>query len=97
MARDALAAHARDELGISEALSARPVQAAMASAATFAVGAALPLLTVLVVPESYLLLVVSAASLVFLAALGGLAALAGGASGWKGAVRVTFWGARRWR
>jgi vacuolar iron transporter family protein len=93
MARDALAAHARDELGISEALSARPVQAAMASAASFAMGAALPLLMVVVVPESYLLPAVAAASLVFLAALGGLAAFAGGASGWKGAARVAFWGA----
>jgi VIT1/CCC1 family predicted Fe2+/Mn2+ transporter len=93
MARDALAAHARDELGISEALSARPVQAALASALTFAVGAALPLVTVLVSPAAYVLPVVAVASLVFLAVLGGLAALAGGASGWVGAARVTFWGA----
>jgi len=93
MAHDALAAHGRDELGISEALSARPVQAALASAVTFAVGAALPLVTVLVSPAAYLLPVVAVASLVFLAVLGGLAAFAGGASGWVGAARVTFWGA----
>ncbi len=93
MAHDALAAHARDELGISESLSARPVQAAIASAATFAVGAAMPLLTVLLAPESILVPVVSGISLVFLAALGVLAARAGGAPVIKSAARVTFWGA----
>jgi len=92
-ARDALAAHARDELGTSELLTARPVQAAFASAGTFAVGAALPLLTVLMVSGSYLILAVSVTSLIFLAILGGLAAFAGGASATRGAIRVTFWGA----
>jgi VIT1/CCC1 family predicted Fe2+/Mn2+ transporter len=90
---DALAAHARDELGISDAHSARPVQAAFASAGTFAVGAALPLITAALVPIGAIILVVSATSLVFLAALGGLAAQAGGASLMRGAIRVTFWGA----
>ena len=89
----ALAAHARDELGISESLSARPVQAALASAGTFAVGAAMPLLTVVIVPESFLIPLVAVTSLVFLAILGGLAAFVGGASAARGAVRVTFWGA----
>lgn len=93
MAHDALAAHARDELGISEILTARPVQAALASAATFTVGAALPLLTVLIMPESSLVLGVSLTSLVFLALLGILAARAGGAPMGKSALRVTFWGA----
>jgi VIT1/CCC1 family predicted Fe2+/Mn2+ transporter len=93
MAHDALAAHARDELGISESLTARPVQAAFASAGTFAVGAAMPLLTVLVAPESRLVLVVSVISLVFLAVLGVLAARAGGAPVMRSAIRVTFWGA----
>ena len=93
MAHDALAAHARDELGISESLSARPVQAALASAATFAVGAALPLLTVLVAPEAKLVPIVSGISLIFLAGLGVLAARAGGAPMMKSAVRVAFWGA----
>jgi VIT1/CCC1 family predicted Fe2+/Mn2+ transporter len=93
MAHDALAAHARDELGISETLSARPVQAALASAATFAVGAAMPLLAVALSPEPALVPAVSGSSLLFLAFLGGLAAKAGGASAVKGAVRVTFWGA----
>jgi len=93
MAHDALGAHARDELGISETLSARPVQAALASAATFALGAAMPLLTVVVAPGAHLLPVVAGTSLVFLALLGGVAALAGGASAAAGAVRVTFWGA----
>lgn len=91
--RGALAAHARDELGITEALAARPVQAAMASAATFAVGAALPLVTAALVPESRLGVLVSATSLVFLAALGALSAGAGGAAIARGTVRVTFWGA----
>ncbi|MCB8927574.1 MAG: VIT family protein [Ardenticatenaceae bacterium] len=93
MAHDALAAHARDELGISEVLTARPVQAALASAATFAAGAALPLLTVLIMPESSLAITVSLTSLVFLALLGVLAARAGGAPVGKSALRVTFWGA----
>jgi len=93
MSHDALAAHARDELGISERLAARPVQAALASASTFAVGAALPLLAALASPEASLALVVSATSLVFLATLGVLGARVGGAPVWKAAVRVTFWGA----
>ena len=93
MAHDALGAHARDELGISETLSARPIQAALTSAASFAVGAALPLLAAAAVPGSRLILVVSAASLVFLAILGGLAARVGGATMTTGALRVTFWGA----
>ena len=93
MAHDALGAHARDELGISETLSARPIQAAFTSAASFAVGAAMPLLAVAIVSESSLIPVVSGTSLVFLAILGGLAARAGGASVKVGAMRVTFWGA----
>ena len=92
-AHDALAAHARDELGISAAFSARPVQAALASAAAFAVGAALPLLTVILSPSAYLIPVVSGTSLVFLAIMGGLGAAAGGANVKVGAARVTFWGA----
>jgi VIT1/CCC1 family predicted Fe2+/Mn2+ transporter len=92
-AHDALAAHARDELGISESFSARPVQAALASAGTFAVGAAMPLLTVVIAPGAYLIPVVAGASLAFLAALGSLSAVAGGARVTVGAVRVTFWGA----
>ncbi|HQR34145.1 MAG TPA: VIT family protein [Blastocatellia bacterium] len=93
MAHDALAAHARDELGISENLSARPVQAAFASAGSFAIGAALPLLTVFIAPESRLVVAVSGLSLVFLATLGVVAARAGGAPVLKSTVRVTFWGA----
>lgn len=93
MAHDALGAHARDELGISEILSARPVQAALASAGTFALGAALPLAAAALAPGAYLLPFASGASLLFLALLGGLAGLAGGASAVVGAVRVTFWGA----
>ena len=92
-ARDALAAHARDELGTSELLTARPVQAAFASAGTFAVGAALPLLGVVIVSGNYLIPAVAVTSLMFLAILGGLAAFAGGASAIRGAIRVTFWGA----
>jgi VIT1/CCC1 family predicted Fe2+/Mn2+ transporter len=92
MAHDALAAHARDELGISEALAARPVQAAIASAGSFAVGAAMPLLTVLIAPDSRLVPVVFGNSLIFLTALGVLAARAGGAPVMKSAVRVAFWG-----
>jgi VIT1/CCC1 family predicted Fe2+/Mn2+ transporter len=93
MAHDALGAHARDELGLSEELAARPLQAALASAGTFAVGALLPILTVMLAPMSGSSLVVSGVSLVCLAALGALAARAGGASGWIGAARVAFWGA----
>lgn len=93
MIHDALGAHARDELGISEILTARPVQAALASAGTFAVGAAMPLLTVLILPETSLVIGVTLTSLVFLALLGVLAARAGGAPVGKSALRVTFWGA----
>ncbi len=93
MAKDALGAHARDELGISDTLSARPVQAALASAATFAVGAAMPLLLAVVVPTSAVVWTVTTSSLFFLALLGSLAARAGGSSVVRAAVRVTFWGA----
>ena len=93
MAKDALGAHARDELGISDTLSARPVQAALASAATFAVGAALPHLLVLVVPRPALVWTVTGSSLLFLALLGSLAARAGGSPVWSSVARVTFWGA----
>ncbi|HET9577717.1 MAG TPA: VIT family protein [Usitatibacter sp.] len=93
MAHDALGAHARDELGISETLSARPIQAAFTSAASFAVGAAMPLVAVALVPAATLIPVVSVTSLVFLAILGGLAARVGGANVKMGAIRVTFWGA----
>jgi VIT1/CCC1 family predicted Fe2+/Mn2+ transporter len=93
MAHDALGAHARDELGISEMTTARPVQAALASAATFSVGAAMPLLGAVVSPAAWLIPVVSVASLAFLALLGGVAAKAGGAPALRGSVRVTFWGA----
>jgi VIT1/CCC1 family predicted Fe2+/Mn2+ transporter len=92
-AHDAIGAHARDELGISETLSARPIQAALASAGSFAVGAAMPLLTAAAVSEANLIPVVSGTSLVFLALLGGLAARAGGAPVTVGAMRVTLWGA----
>ena len=93
MAHDALGAHARDELGITEQMTARPLQAASASAATFAVGAALPLLVVIFAPLSHLAIAVSAASLACLAGLGALAARTGGASPWVVAGRVAFWGA----
>ena len=93
MAHDALGAHVRDELGITKALSARPIQAALASAASFAIGAAIPLLVTLLVPAASLILLVSGTSLVFLALLGGVAAHAGGASLTVGAMRVTFWSA----
>ncbi len=93
MAYDAIGAHARDELGISETLSARPIQAALASAGSFAVGAAMPLLTATIVSEASLIPVVSGTSLAFLALLGGLAARAGGARVTVGAMRVTLWGA----
>jgi vacuolar iron transporter family protein len=93
MAKDALGAHARDELGISEITTARPVQAAMTSAASFSVGAAMPLLMVVVSPASLLVPVVSAASLAFLAVLGAIGARAGGANVLRATARVTFWGA----
>jgi len=93
MEHDALGAHARDELGISETLSARPVQAALSSAASFIAGAALPLLVASMVPTGALPASVAGSSLVFLAALGAVAARTGGASAVKGAWRVTFWGA----
>jgi vacuolar iron transporter family protein len=93
MAHDALGAHARDELGITAELAARPLQAALASAATFAVGAALPIAMVVVTPPATMVAVVSATSLLFLAALGAVAAGVGGASPWVGAGRVAFWGA----
>ncbi len=93
MAKDALAAHARDELGISSISTARPVQAALASAATFSVGAAAPLVLVLVSPSSVLIPVVAVGSLLFLAMLGAVGARAGGAGLLKPTVRVTFWGA----
>jgi len=93
MRHDALGAHARDELGISEIMTARPVQAAFASAGTFTVGAALPLLVVLLVPASALVWTVSLSSLLFLALLGSLGARVGGASMTTAAIRVTFWGA----
>ena len=92
MAHDALGAHARDELGLSEVLAARPLQAAFASAAMFAVGAAVPLATAILVPRTALLAGVAGSSLVCLAMLGAMAARAGGASPWIGAGRVTFWG-----
>ena len=92
MAKDALAAHARDELGISDTLIARPVQAALASAASFAVGAALPLGLLALAPEGRLGVFVASGSLVFLALLGALAARTGGAPARIGIVRVTFWG-----
>jgi VIT1/CCC1 family predicted Fe2+/Mn2+ transporter len=93
MAHDALGAHARDELGISETLHARPIQAALASAGSFAVGAAAPLLVTAMAPAAGFIPIVSGTSLVFLALLGALAARAGGAGVTMGAIRVTFWGA----
>lgn len=93
MTRDALGAHARDELGISDTLSARPVQAAIASAGTFAVGAAMPLMLVLLVPRFALIWTISSSTLFFLALLGALAARAGGSPVWRSVARVTFWGA----
>ncbi len=93
MAHDALGAHARDELGITAALAARPVQAALASAASFAVGAALPLAVAALAPPAMLIALVVATSLAFLALLGALAARAGGAGIVTGAARVTFWSA----
>jgi VIT1/CCC1 family predicted Fe2+/Mn2+ transporter len=93
MKHDALGAHARDELGISAVHAARPVQAAFASAATFGVGAALPLAVAALAPPPQVIVLVALTSLVFLALLGGIAARAGGASLMRGTVRVTFWGA----
>lgn len=93
MAHDALGTHARDELGISETFRARPLQAAFASAGSFAVGAAMPLLVTAIAPAAGLIPLVAGTSLVFLALLGGLAAYAGGAGVKVGAIRVTFWGA----
>ncbi|MCO5095811.1 MAG: VIT family protein [Chiayiivirga sp.] len=93
MAKDALSAHARDELGISEVTAARPIQAALTSAATFAVGAALPLAMVVLLPGRLLVAGVSIASLIFLALLGAIGARAGGADVVRATVRVTFWGA----
>jgi VIT1/CCC1 family predicted Fe2+/Mn2+ transporter len=93
MAHDALGAHARDELGISATVHARPIQAALASAASFAVGAFMPLLVTAIAPEAVLIPLVAGTSLLFLALLGGLAARAGGAGVVLGAIRVTFWGA----
>lgn len=93
MTHDALGAHARDELGFSDTFTARPIQAALASAGSFAVGAAMPLLVAAVTPATSLIPLVSGTSLLFLALLGGLAARAGGAGISAGAIRVTFWGA----
>ena len=93
MAKDALMTHARDELGISEITTARPVQAALTSATTFAVGAAMPLLMVIMSPASALVPVVAIASLAFLALLGAIGAKAGGANILRATARVTFWGA----
>jgi VIT1/CCC1 family predicted Fe2+/Mn2+ transporter len=93
MAHDALGAHARDEIGISESVAARPVQAAFSSAGTFTIGAALPLLVAWAIPGSRQIPAVAVASIAFLAILGGIAARTGGASVAVGAIRVTFWGA----
>ena len=93
MAHDALGAHMRDELGINEAMVARPVQAALASAASFAAGAVLPVLMALLFTGNRLVEAVTVASLILLAALGAIGARAGGASIWRGALRVAFWGA----
>lgn len=93
MAKDALATHLRDELGISEVTTARPIQAALTSALTFAIGAAMPLTMVLVSPAALLVWTVTIASLLFLALLGGIGAYAGGATVWRATLRVTFWGA----
>ena len=93
MRHDALGAHARDELGISETFRARPIQAALSSAGSFAVGAGMPLMATAMAPTAGLIPIVSGTSLLFLALLGGLAARAGGAGVTMGALRVTFWGA----
>jgi VIT1/CCC1 family predicted Fe2+/Mn2+ transporter len=92
-AKDALQAHARDELGITEVMSARPIQAALTSAATFSVGAALPIIAAVLAPASLVVWIVSIASLVALALLGGVGARAGGANVGRAMFRVTFWGA----
>jgi vacuolar iron transporter family protein len=92
-AHDALGAHARDELGITETQAARPIQAALSSAASFTIGAVLPLLLVVLITGEKLIPIVAAASLLFLALLGGVAASAGGANVTRGAIRVTFWSA----
>jgi vacuolar iron transporter family protein len=93
MAKNPLAAHARDELGISSATRARPVQAALASAATFSVGAAMPLLAVVLSPDQYIIAGVAGSSLIYLAILGAVGARAGGANMAKASLRVAFWGA----
>jgi VIT1/CCC1 family predicted Fe2+/Mn2+ transporter len=93
MEHDALGAHARDELGITTTRQARPLQAALASAASFAIGAAMPLVVAIAAPEARLIVTVAASSLLFLAVLGALAARVGGAGTLTGAVRVTLWGA----
>ena len=92
-AHDVFAAHARDELGLTDEQAARPIQAALASALTFSVGAALPLVISALVPSSQLIMSVSLGSLLCLALLGAVAAHTGGAGRWRGAVRVTFWSA----
>jgi len=93
MQKNALAAHARDELGISQITTARPTQAALTSAATFSIGAAMPLLAVVISPHSYVVTSVAASSLVYLAVLGAIGAQAGGANMVRATFRVTFWGA----
>jgi VIT1/CCC1 family predicted Fe2+/Mn2+ transporter len=93
MAKDALAAHARDELGISEMTTARPIQAALTSAATFTCGALAPLVVVLLAPPALLVPIEAGTSLVFLGLLGAVGAAAGGANVWRATARVTFWGA----
>jgi VIT1/CCC1 family predicted Fe2+/Mn2+ transporter len=93
VAKDALRAHARDELGLTDVHSAKPVQAAVASAATFGVGAALPLVAAALAPTRETIMAVTVSSLVFLAALGALSAGVGGSSRWRAVLRVTFWGA----
>jgi vacuolar iron transporter family protein len=93
MAKDALGAHSQDELGISKGMTARPIQAALTSAVTFAVGAAMPLLMVVISPAGMLVTSVTVASLLFLALLGAIGARAGGSDILKGTLRVTFWGA----
>ncbi|WP_045835905.1 VIT family protein [Hyphomicrobium sp. 99] len=93
MANDALATHAREELGISEITTARPITAALASAASFAVGAAVPLVAAIASSGGHVTLIVTVASLICLAGLGALGARAGGANAWRAIVRVTFWGA----
>ena len=92
-AHDALGAHAKDELGLTEVLAARPLQAALASACSFSVGAALPVTVVVLSPASWLISLVAVCSLLFLALLGGIAAQVGGANIWKGVLRVSFWSA----